>query len=268
MKKFKLGLVGKTLKHSLSPTIHEFFAKSTNLSVSYELFEFEQKTDLLAWLATCGLDGFNVTIPYKETLLPELDELSETAKNCGSVNTVLLKNGKTFGENTDVFGVAKTFENIKIPKQVLLFGAGGSAKAVIFALENKVEKVFVFNRTLENALKLREQFGKIIELVLERDLENCVKNCDLIVNSTPLGMFPNIEKTPFIFRTSLAGKTVFDLVYNPQKTLFLESAECSGAKILNGLPMLIFQASKSFEIWTGKKVAETKNLQVLPEGFK
>lgn len=256
---FKLGLVGKKLGHSLSPGIHELFAQQTKVKISYELFEFESEQRFVDWFSKNDLDGFNITIPYKETLIEKLDSTSPEVEKIGALNTVLFLNEKTYGFNTDIFGIAETLKTVK-KRTSLVFGSGGAAKALIYFLLDKSDKIFVYNRTKSKALEIQERFGNRVEVVEKEELRNCVEKSDLIANCTPLGMFPILDSMPYKFNFSLEGKTVFDLVYTPRKTFFLKDAENFGAKILNGFEMLVCQAAKSFEIWTAREITN-KNVK-------
>lgn len=255
---FKLGLVGKKLGHSLSPGIHKLFAEQTKVKISYELFEFETEQKFLNWFAKNDLDGFNITIPYKETLIEKLDLVSPEVEKIGALNTVLYFGGKTYGFNTDIFGIEETLKGVKKNK-VLIFGSGGAAKALIYFLQDKAEKIFVYNRTESKAFGLQEKFGHKVEVIGKSDLDFCVEKSDLIANCTPLGMFPILDSMPYKFNFSLEGKTVFDMIYTPRKTFFLKDAENLGAKIINGFGMLVCQAARSFEIWT-TRIITNKNV--------
>ncbi len=250
---FKLGLVGKKLGHSLSPGIHNLFAEQTKVKITYDLFEFETEQKFLDWFSNNDLDGFNITIPYKETLIEKLDSVSPEVEKIGALNTVLYFNEKTYGFNTDIFGIAETLKKVE-KSTTLVFGSGGAAKALVYFLQDKSDKIFVYNRTKSKALEIQEKFGSNVEVVGKEDLDSCVKKSNLIANCTPLGMFPILDSMPYKFNFSLEGKTVFDMVYTPRKTFFLRDAEKLGAKILNGFEMLACQAARSFEIWTAREI--------------
>lgn len=241
------GLIGYPLSHSFSKRYFaEKFEQESIADSFYELFPIPKIEDLPALVAAHpNLIGLNVTIPYKEQILPFLDEIEEGAAAAGAVNTVLLKNGKKVGYNSDVYGFTTSLENaierhqLKIEKALIL-GTGGAAKAVKFALERSGREVKYVSRTkAEN----RYSYEDLTQDILEE--------YKLIVNTTPLGMAPKVDTFPNIpYHYISDSHLCFDLVYNPEITLFLQKAQQEGAHILNGLEMLYLQAEKSWEIWT------------------
>ncbi|MDO4225817.1 MAG: shikimate dehydrogenase, partial [Bergeyella zoohelcum] len=187
---------------------------------------------------TENLEGINVTIPYKEQILPYLDELSEEAKNIGAVNTILIKNGKKIGYNTDAFGFEKTLLLHKkdFHKKALILGKGGAAKAVKFILE---QHKIPFKTIARNT-----------ELHFENLSEEMVSSHEIIIQCTPVGTFPNVEDSlKFPFEALSEKHLVIDLIYNPSLTKFLKEASERGAKTANGYYMLEQQAEKAWEIW-------------------
>ncbi len=237
----QFGLIGFPLTHSFSPKYFKAKFEAENIQqVSYKLFELASIEEVKA-LKEIGVDGFNVTIPYKEQILPYLDGLSDEAQSIGAVNTVKRIGYKWYGHNTDVYG----FEESILPhlalnsnnKGALVLGTGGASKAVSYVLDKLGFNVSFVSRTA----------GDFNYEDLNKEI---IENQYVIVNTTPLGMSPNIEKAPFIPYEYLSSKhLVFDLIYNPEKTLFLKKAEDQGALIKNGLEMLELQAEKSWMIW-------------------
>jgi shikimate dehydrogenase len=211
-----------------------------------------------------GLKGLNVTLPHKEKIIKYLDEVSEEASIIGAVNTIVNDHGKLMGYNTDAYGILETLlpykEKISSTRATVI-GAGGSARAVIYTLLRyfKPEEINIINRTQQKAdtlandfaLKMRYDSFHTFELYPPDNVET-LKNSSLIVNATTLGMYPDVEDTITDIDDSFNDEQiVFDLIYNPTKTKFLKTAEMQGAKVIGGLKMLIAQAAKSFELWTG-----------------
>ena len=237
------GLIGKSLKHSFSKKYFEKKFENLNLPFHYLNFELKTIDDLPSLLSKNNeLAGFNVTIPYKEAIVPFLDKLSTKAKTIGAVNCVkVLEDGKLMGYNTDAFGFKLSFEKHLKPyhKKALILGTGGASKAVAFALEElKIPYTFVSRRKETNQLT----YDLINSTVLD--------NYQIIINTTPLGTFPNINECPkFPYQFMTKSHYAFDLIYNPSETKFLANSKAQGATIANGESMLIFQAEKSWEIW-------------------
>lgn len=251
------GLVGYPVDHSISPSLHNaaFHAAGVRgiylkwVTLSDELDEFLDVVDAL------GVKGFNVTIPHKETIIPNLDRLDPVAEKIGAVNTVTNEDGKLIGRNTDVIGVERTFEKNGVDidgKMALVLGAGGASRSVCSFLASKGAEVDITNRTMGKAESLAKAFSGTTA-VGRRVAEE--KQYDIIVNCTPLGMkgFPQeMSISPHVLRE---GQFVMDTVYNPAVTPLLAEASRKGAVAVNGKDMLIYQALASFELWTGK-VAE------------
>lgn len=239
MKKF--GLIGKSLSHSFSPAFFNAYFSHHQIQASYEILEIDTIQKITPYL-TGAYDGLNVTIPYKEAIMPFLDTLSEEARAIGAVNTVVFQGGKTIGHNTDVHGFQQaikpflTYEH----ERALILGTGGSSKAVAFVLKTLGIQVNFISR---------EQEGTNV-YAYESVNEAMLNACKLIVNCTPVGMYPHIDDCPL---TSLSGigssHLIVDLIYNPEETLLLSEAKKRGASTLNGLPMLKAQALKSWEYW-------------------
>lgn len=262
---FHLGLIGYPLSHSLSPQIHTDALKSCDLQGDYSLFPIlpEDKQglqDLLTRLRTGELHGLNVTIPHKQNVIEFLDELTPTAKSIGAVNTIYLKDSKLIGDNTDAAGfladlrkVVNTKTSKHVYKDALVLGAGGSARAVVYALLNDGWKVTIAARRLEQAQELADSFPNYQLLITNyANLQSLVSNLSLLVNTTPLGMTPTIDQSPLPENLSLPSNAfIYDLVYNPRETKLVREARQQGLHAATGLGMLIEQAALSFEIWTG-----------------
>lgn len=241
------GLIGYPLSHSFSPAYFNQKFKKLSIKATYKAFEIENINQLKEVLENnLNLTGLNVTIPYKETIIPYLHHLTKDAQTIGAVNCVKIekRNNQPYliGYNTDAIG----FERSLIPllnkhhKQALIIGNGGASKAVAFVL-NKLHipyKIVVRTKKNDNEILFNET---------DKDL---IQQCKLIINTTPLGIYPNIEYCPNIpYEAINQHHLLYDLIYNPSETLFLKKGKLQGAQIKNGYEMLLIQAEASWDIW-------------------
>ena len=232
----KCGLLGKSLKHSYSPQIHSKLS-----DYSYELFE-KSESEVESFVKNGDFCGINVTIPYKKTVIPFCDELSATAKAIGSVNTIVRKDGKIYGDNTDYYGFLYTVKKSGISvadKKVIVLGSGGASVTVQSVLkELEAREIVVISRN-----------GK-------DNYDNITKHfdADIIVNTTPVGMYPNNLVSPIDISKFTDCKAVFDLIYNPALTKLLLDAKKHNIPYYNGLSMLVAQAAKSSELFTENRI--------------
>lgn len=245
----QLGLIGRSLSHSFSKKYFEAKFIKENKSGSFKNFELNSITEFPGVLKqNPDLTGLSVTVPYKEQIIPFLDELSVEAKEIGAVNCINIVNGKTIGFNTDVYGFKTSIKPFLEPKhnRALIFGTGGSSKAVAYALKQiGVDYFFVTSREFKKTPNTFFYY-ELSSIIFDQFL--------LIVNCTPVGMFPDTSETlaiPFSYVTS--DHLAYDLIYNPEETVFLENCRAKGAITINGYSMLQLQAEKSWEIWTQKK---------------
>jgi shikimate dehydrogenase len=276
-----LGLTGFPLSHSLSPKLHNAALTAAGLKGDYSLFPVDparpdELAHLLGRVRGGEIHGLNVTIPHKQAVLPLLDELSETAKAIGAVNTIYLKNGRLIGDNTDAAGFWKDvsphltspiFKNRKWGRNEvspplnsalwnlgeagrgLVLGAGGSARAVVHSLVQNNWQVTLAARRIEQAEELAKRYTQHVSATTFSILPSAF--C-LLINTTPLGMTPNTETCAWEGDFP-PGAFVYDLVYNPPETLLMKRARAAGLQASNGLGMLIEQAALAFELWTGHK---------------
>ena len=233
MEQGRYGLIGRTLKHSYSKIIHEKFGE-----YSYDLFELEPNQ--LESFSQSGLNGFNVTIPYKKDIIKYLDEIDDFAKRVGAVNTVVNRKGKLYGYNTDFKGMLYMLKRANITltgKNVLILGSGGTSNTAL-AVANycKAKGVFVVSRK-----------GDI-------NYDNCydIKDINVIINTTPVGMYPNAYNTPIDIDRFLSLEGVVDAIYNPSTTMLAYNAKKRGLKYTTGLPMLVAQAKYAMEYFLDK----------------
>ena len=272
----KLGLIGYPLGHSLSPLIHDAALNSCGMEGSYSLFSIHPDDkqglkDLLARVRSGEITGLNVTIPHKQNVIDLLDELTPTAEAIGAVNTISLRDHKLVGENTDAPGFLSDltrFLAAKTPehgdKKALVLGAGGSARAVVYALCNEGWEVTIAARRIEQANQLVDLYQPSRNISVRptiysfSDFENpspslqsSISNLSLLVNTTPVGMTPNTDQSPWIENLSFPPHAaIYDLVYNPRETNLVRDARARGLHATTGLGMLIEQAALAFEIWT------------------
>ncbi len=241
----KFGLVGKQLGHSFSKAFFTEKFQQENIQAIYENLEIPEIDKIEELLASGSFAGLNVTIPYKEAVIPYLNELSNEAKAIGAVNVIAFQNGKTIGHNTDAFGFHQSIKPFLTNRheRALILGTGGASKAVAYVFESIGLDVIYASRIPQGA----KQFAY-------SDInEHMLNACKVIVNCTPVGTFPNVDESvlfPFEYLTE--EHLVIDLIYNPAQTHFLGQSAAAGATILNGLSMLKEQANKAWEIWTQK----------------
>ncbi|WP_138415663.1 shikimate dehydrogenase [Aquibacillus sediminis] len=260
----KLGLIGYPIKHSLSPWIHQQFMDTLGVEGRYDLYESppEQLGETINQLRDQQLDGFNITVPYKQKIIPYLDELDSDAKEIGAVNTVVQTNGKWKGYNTDGAGyvrsVKQSYPNLFAPNhRVLILGAGGAARGIYRALVHEAfTTVDIANRTLERAddlldLKTEDVTTNILSF---KDAEQALSKYDFIVQTTSVGMKPNVEDQIISLEQLKPNTIVSDIVYQPLLTSFLKDAKQRGGLIHQGHTMLLYQAQLAFRHWSGASV--------------
>ena len=272
---YSLGLTGYPLHHSLSPRMHAAALRDCGLQGNYQLYPVEDAADLdelLNRLRQGSLQGLNVTIPHKGSILSLLDVLTSTARAIGAANTIFCRDGQLVGDNTDTAGFLADLDSLGWSQRVdqsqgaLVLGSGGAARAVVYALTRSGWQVTIAARRREQAQALLETVqssegdgvstGEIKRLTAIHLGEASLSSLDpapgLIINTTPLGMFPHLNASPWpqdlVFPV---GAAVYDLVYNPAETALLRAARAGGLRVTNGLGMLVEQAALSFEIWTG-----------------
>ena len=257
------GLFGEYLTHSISPQIHEYVYKKMNINADYSLIEFPEcmlksKVEILQ---NKNIEGINVTIPYKKSIINYLDSVDELASSIGSVNTVHITKKGLIGYNTDYYGIVRTLEDY-LPltgESCLILGYGGASLPLIrYLMTQDVEKIFIASRKPKDSQKDlisiigMDKMSKNIEFI-DYDHVSSVKG-KIIFNSTPLGMYPNEDTCPIDKKYLTNFHIAIDLIYNPAETKFLKEARESGLLCQNGLKMLVYQAIKSIEIWFGKNI--------------
>jgi len=236
----QFGLIGYPLSHSFSPNYFaQKFAKEGILNTTYKACPIEEIEQIKPLFEE--FDGLNVTIPYKEQVIPFLNELDQAAKKIGAVNTIKIKNGQTKGFNTDVYGFEESLKPLLKPKhtKALIFGTGGASKAICYVLQKLKINFKLVSRT--------QKEGQITYSEIDKKV---VAEYKLLINTTPLGTSPNEKEcVDFPYEAINSEHLLYDLVYNPAETLFLKKGRLRGAAIKNGLEMLHLQAEKSWQIW-------------------
>lgn len=252
IRKNSYGVIGNPIEHSLSPVIHNGLSDENNyVKILLEPNKFDNSIPLLKE----RLKGFNCTIPYKQQIIKHIDVLDDTAMLYGAVNTVKVKENKLYGYNTDGYGFLKAiqFMNINLNNsKVLLIGAGGVARIIAYETVKANCELDIFARNKYRANLLKKDIEKIFTNSQINIIDNLKDNYDLIVNATPVGMYPNINYMPIDENTIKNSKCVFDTIYNPIETKMLKVAINNGIKYSNGLYMLVYQAVYSRYIWNNE----------------
>ena len=247
MKKFLV--IGNPINHSLSPKLHNYWIKKNNINAIYEKQKLEENDleNLIFQVKEKKIDGINVTVPFKKTIIPFLDKLTLEAQKTQSVNTIYLDNNKVIGDNTDIGGFEMSIQksNVNLSnKKVLILGAGGVVPSIIFALTKmKVTKVIISNRTKEKAENLKNFFNDITVIEWGE-----VPDFDMIINATSLGLKKE-DEINLDFSSIDKNKLFYDVIYNPKETSFLKTGKNLGNITINGKLMFIYQAFLAFKIW-------------------
>ena len=265
------GIIGTPIKHSLSPLIHQYWMKQYNISARYSAFNVNRK-ELPLFIDRAveeNFVGFNVTLPHKNSIIPFLDEVSKEAKALGAVNTVIIKNNRTLGFNTDSYGFIENL-NRSIPKwaerkgRAVIVGAGGAARAAVWSLlKNNIDEIKIVNRSQKRARTLildMKRYFPHASLEYTANYESVIKNAILLVNTSSLGM---TGQPPLSIKLDLLNKNaiVYDLVYSPMRTDLIEAAEKLCFFALGGLGMLLYQAVPAFNMWYGANVTVNNKLR-------
>jgi shikimate dehydrogenase len=258
MKKFIV--IGNPIEHSLSPELHNYWIRNNNIDAIYEKQKLneDQLEKVISQVKDNKINGINITVPYKKTIIQYLDELSGEAQSTQSVNTICFKNNKVIGHNTDIFGfttsIKKTEYNLE-NKEVLILGAGGVVPSIIFSLiKMKVSKIKISNRTKKKAENLKKIF-KDIEIIKWGE----ISNFDMIINATSLGLKKE-DNLNLDFSSISGNKFFYDVIYNPNETNFLKIGRELGNKTLNGKLMFIYQAASAFNIWHDQRPEVDENV--------
>ncbi|OAS84999.1 MULTISPECIES: shikimate dehydrogenase [Metabacillus] len=266
------GVIGCPINHSMSPDIHNDAFKDKNIDGYYHAFHVEpdQLGESVQALKVLGVKGFNVTIPHKISIIPYMDELDVTAKIAGAVNTVVNVNGRLVGHNTDGNGYVDSLTHVLIKpiieQKILIIGAGGAARGIYFTLAHQgCQDIDLCNRTISKAEELimecpYENTSKALTL---EEAELQLESYDVIIQTTAVGLHPNIDQKPLSLNNAKQSVVVSDIVYNPIKTALLQEAEERGLTIHNGVGMFVHQAALAFNLWTGLEPSIEKMTEIV-----
>jgi len=275
----RFALLGEPLGHSLSPALHKAIYRQLEIDdASYRTIELPQERlkSFFTGFRVGGFDGVNITIPHKATIIPMLDEVDSKAKLLNAVNCVNRTSNKLTGYNTDLLGFSYSLRQNDVEIEGNSFGilgAGGSAQAVGAVLaEGEAKQIFIVNRSPENAEQLQQVIVSLndaikVDIVSQEQLLDHAASLDCIVNTTSVGMSPNVKESLLAPKISAElfndHMLAFDLIYNPNKTKFLKDAEKNGAVVVNGMQMLVAQAVYSVEIWMGGNIVAHVDMNAL-----
>ena len=254
MKKKSFAIIGDPIAHSLSPVLHNYWFEKYKIKAKYSLLNIKEKdiANVAIKIRNKELSGLNITLPYKQKIIPFIDKLVNDAKSTNSVNTIFLDESDTVvGENTDVFGLQaaylKEITDVR-NKKALVIGAGGVSPSVIFALQkSKINNIAIINRTHEKSIFLKKKFN-FLHILEWPSLKQEIKNFDIIINATSLGL-KNGEDFQFNFDSVKDSMIYIDTIYNPLETKTLKHLKENKIKTFNGLDMFIYQGQKSFYLW-------------------
>jgi len=250
----KFGIIGNPIKHSLSPVLHNYWFEKYNIDAHYSILDIKESelTGIVGEIKKGNLSGINVTLPFKQKIVSHVDGLVNDAEITGSVNTIFMDTRETIiGENTDVFGMQaaylKEVDNAS-RKNALIIGAGGVSPSVILSLQkSNVHKISIVNRTLEKCIFLKKKF-KNLNIIQWNNLKDEIKNYDIIINATSLGL-KNGDEFDFNFEDTKKNLIYIDTIYNPLETKTLRYLKEKDIKVFNGLEMFIYQGQKAFYLW-------------------
>ena len=251
----KFGIIGNPIKHSLSPVLHNYWFKKYKIDANYSIIDIKDSElpNIIDKIKSKDLKGINVTLPYKQKIVSHIDLLINDAQRTSSVNTVYFddKDKKVIGENTDVFGLQAAYlkeVDGAHRKKALIIGAGGVSPSVILSLKKSdLRSISITNRTMEKCFFLKKKFNNL-KIVEWKDLHQEVKNYDIIINATSLGL-KNGEEFDFDFKDVKKDLIFIDTIYNPLETKTLKYLREKDARVFNGLDMFIYQGQKAFYLW-------------------
>ncbi|RJP22948.1 MAG: shikimate dehydrogenase [Candidatus Omnitrophota bacterium] len=257
------AVIGDPIGHTLSPCMHNAAFAACNLNYAYVAFHVRDVAKAAAGMVGFNIRGLSVTIPHKVEIMKYLDEISPLAGNIGAVNTIINRDGRLFGTNTDGYGALKSleaFENLD-QKTIVILGAGGATQAIAFTIaseRNPRRLLFAVrddDRPAAEKLSaaISDQFATPVAItsIEWNALREAFADADVIINTTPIGMAPNVEECLVPEDALNERHLVFDIIYNPAKTLLLQRAEKRSARIINGVPMFVHQGAEQFRLWTG-----------------
>ncbi len=255
------GVIGNPVGHSMSPAMHNAAFEALDLNYVYLAFKVEDTDSVLRGVRGLRIRGLSVTIPHKLAVMDGLDEIDDTARRIGAVNTITNENGRLVGTNTDGRGALHALER-KEPvdgRRVVVLGVGGTSRAIAFTLvtERKPEHLVLVGRKPQKTANLAEDIQQCSSCPISVSdfdagrLRQEIASAAIVINTTPIGMFPNVDESPVPDDAFNKGQFVFDAIYNPMETLMLRRAREAGARTMNGIPMFVGQGAEQFRLWTG-----------------
>ena len=259
-----LCVIGYPIKHSMSPIMHNAIIRELKLDYIYLAFNVSPDNVNLAvnGFRAFNIVGINVTLPFKQKIMNYLDDIDPIAQKIGAVNTIKNDNGNLSGRNTDAEGAKNALINAGYTtsgKNILILGAGGAARALTYILAKDINRIVIANRTEKRSIKLANELRKNFNIKVEGKkntisvLKEESKKADILINTTPIGMYPNVEKSPIPAEFLHKDLVVYDIVYNPLETKLMKDATKMGCNTIGGLDMLVNQGALAFEWWTNKK---------------
>ena len=245
------GVLGNPVRHSLSPLMHNAAFSYKDINAVYMAFESNNVEEAIKGMHGLGIKGMSVTIPHKSSIIPMLDAIDPLAKDIGAVNTIVNKGEKLIGYNTDAAGALKALEDVVqvSGKNCLIVGAGGAARAIGYILKRRDVNLFISNRSVDKG----EALSKSLDSPFVRLDQLDIVNAEILINTTPVGMSPDIDFCPVPENVLKPGMTVMDIIYNPKTTKLLHIASEMGCRTVDGLGMFIYQGAEQFRLWTGQE---------------
>ncbi len=257
------GIIGDPIEHTMSPVMHNAAFKKLGIDYLYVPFRVrkEELGKAVAGIRALGIRGFNVTIPHKGAVIPFLDRLEPLVEKIGAVNTIVNDDGVLTGYNTDASGFLQALLEKGVEpagKNMVILGAGGASRGISFILAERGASLVILNRNLARAAELSRRISQVFREVeaLAFDAENlamALERADILINTTSVGMIPDVDETPVPAQLLKPGLMVADIVYNPLRTRLRKEAEAAGAQTVSGIDMLAWQGALAFEKWTGQK---------------
>jgi len=243
------ALFGNPVEHSLSPLMHNAVFEKMNIDARYVAIRAEKARDILTEIKKSNIHGASITIPHKTTIMEYLDEISDSSIRIGAVNTITYSSGKLKGDNTDWTGfILALRESMEVKgKTFAILGAGGASRAAIFGILEEGGTPIILNRTIKKGEELAKEFG--CEFYPLTEIGKIKGDC--LINTTPVGMFPDMEKSPVSRDVFQNFRWVMDIIYNPLKTKLLKDAEEAGCSTITGVSMFVHQGADQIKIWTG-----------------
>ncbi|MGG3450927.1 shikimate dehydrogenase [Domibacillus aminovorans] len=268
------GIIGDPIGHSMSPVMQNDAFTSLGMDAHYQPFHImrENLPTAIKGMKVLGVAGFNVTVPHKTAIIPLLDEVDPLAAAIGAVNTVVNIEGRFIGYNTDgegfIRGLHEEYGQSVLDKRILIIGAGGAARAIYYTLgQQGAKQVDIANRTLDNALQLKERCPYLVETAAFtiEEAEKNLANYDIIIQTTSIGMSPKVNASPIQLTNIRSAAFLSDIIYNPAETLIMKEAREHGARVQNGMKMFAYQGALAFEKWTGTFADPKRMMKIVQE---